>query len=952
MKRILFVFLFLLPRIIPAQTDSIADPLQSMVLSICSKVENENRLQGNMNPDSLASLPLGIVKEIGVTRYIIAVDSAKFRSNSASFSAYMAMEFPGSIQKICFAAQNIAFNPKGVMPGPGTRLTLVSEHRISLGPKVTLILKPDGFNYVEWDCNGFQAVNLKGYFEFDPGMIYPDPDFSSDSLVRASFQIHTSDIHNFIVQTSIAPFCIRGIKDMSFTVLDATADFSENANAPSMVFPNGYSLANYNGNPLLWNGFYMRQFRVKLPRELSKNGARPEILASNLLIDNSGVSGLFQANNLFTCSQGSMNGWGFSITSIGASLTSNHLNGGTMSGFVRLPVSESDSIAYSAAVFQNLQTKETDYSFTISPAGNINAQILSASLTLLPTSQLTIAKINGKFKPIAVLNGTISLNHANAAVRGLQFQQLTIASEAPILRAGIFSLTPLTPDSNKLGCFNFSISMIQVGLSGGQPAIAFGVAVNFMDNNATQSISANAGFTIITKTTTVADQAAGNSNTKIKWEFDRVRVDNIGLAFNSGPFHLNGTIIFKDDDPVYGKGFFGQIQMTIEKVMPAPAQASVWFGKVNGYRYFYVDAAVPVVIPITGASIYRLMGGVYYHMRRPGNIPLENQLYSSAFGTASTYVPDQAIGLGIKAGVTLGTSGSPKPCNGDLALEMNFNSNGGINLLSLSGNVFFMTGINERLNKPLNQIPAVASILMQYDFVNDALHAVMGIQVHVPGATGSGQAMMHYDAQNWYVYIGRPQSRINVNVANVGNFNSYFEAGTQIDPMPTPPTNVTQVVSFNGLDAQRNTNALANAGGFAFGAGFGAGFSGQVGLENWYVYYGINAGLGFDIMVLDYGPNAHCQNLPGPVGFNGWYATGQIYAYLQGAVGVHGQVASQNFDITILSLSAAAILQARLPNPNWVGGAMACDYDVLGGLVSGHVDFAFEAGSQCVILSN
>lgn len=931
--------------------DSLSDPLQSMVLSICGKVEQEGRFTGTMDPDSVSSLPVGIVKEIGVSRYVIAVDSAKFHPHNAVFSAYMALEFPGALQKICFSAQNVAFNPKGVMPGPNTKLMLVSEHRISLGPNVTMVLKPDGYNYVEWDCNGFQAVNLKGYFEFSPGMIYPDPAFSSDSCVRASFQIHTNDLHNFIVQTSIAPFCIHGLDDVSFTVLDATADFSELANAPNMIFPAGYNLSGCGGDPLLWTGFYIRQFRVKLPKELSRNGQRPEILATNLLIDQSGVSGVFLATNLFNCSQGSMSGWGFSVNAIGASFTSNHLNGGTLSGYVKLPVSETDSVAYTATFFENLQTHQSDYSFCISPAANVHAQVLSATMTLNPSSQLVVAKTNGKLKPVVLLSGDVSFVNTNAQVRDLQFQQLTIAAEAPVLRAGTFSLVPLHPDSSRLGGFSFGLSMVQVGTVNGEPAIAFGAGINFMDPGALD-ISVNGGFTILTKTTQVTDVAAGNNATKTDWDFDRVRVDNIAVAFNSGPFHLNGTILFKDNDPVYGKGFYGQLAMTIEKVMPAPATAAVWFGRVNGYRYFYADAAVPVVVPLTGASIYRFMGGIYYHMHRAGNATPENQLYSPAFGAAVNYVPDAGTSLGIKAGVTIGTSGSPKPCNGDVALEMSFSSGGGIQQLQLNGNVFFMTGINERLNKPLNQIPMTASMVMQYDFVNDALHAVLGAQVHLPGVTGSGQALLHFDAQNWYVYIGRPQSRVNVTVANVATLNAYFEAGTQIDAMPSPPPNVLQVVNANNLGGQRNETVLQNAGGFAFGAGFGTGFNGQVGFEHWYVYYGMSAGAGFDIMVLDYGPNAHCSNSSGAIGVNGWYGSGQVYAYLQGAVGVHGRVAAQDFDVTILTLSAAAVLQARLPNPSWVGGAMGCDYDVLGGLVSGHVDFAFEAGNQCNVVND
>ncbi|MGL5890037.1 MAG: hypothetical protein ACRC3B_09130, partial [Bacteroidia bacterium] len=112
-------------------------------------------------------------------------------------------------------------------------------------------------------------------------------------------------------------------------------------------------------------------------------------------------------------------------------------------------------------------------------------------------------------------------------------------------------------------------------------------------------------------------------------------------------------------------------------------------------------------------------------------------------------------------------------------------------------------------------------------------------------------------------------------------------------------------------------------------------------------YYLFAAGAGMDIMVLNYGSNAHCVNSTTPAGFKGWYAQGQIYAYLQGAVGARGN----NFDVVILNLSAAAILQAKLPNPNWVAGSMGVQYDILGGLISGTQNFSFELGSQCAIIN-
>lgn len=943
-------FLFACTRLF-SQVDSIADPLQSYILSLHNKVETEDKLVGNMNPDSAANLPFGIIKEIGVTRYIICVDSAKFLNNSASMSAYMALEFPGSQQKICFSAQNIAINPKGVMPGPNTKLVLVSEHRISLGPKITMVLKPDGFNYVEWDCNGFSAVNLKGYFEFDPGMIYPDPDYPTmDSVVRASFQIHTNDIHNFVVQASMAPFCVRGMEGVSFSVADATADFSELSNAPNMLFPQGYNLSNYNGDPLMWTGFYMRNFTVRLPKELAKNGQRPTIMATNLIIDQSGVSGIFSATNLFTLSQGSMTGWGFSVSTIAVNIVSNHINGASMAGYIRLPVSESDSLAYACVISQSAVTGGLDYVFAISPSSDMKAQVLGGTLTLYNTSSVQVVKQNGKFRPTATLNGKYSLADPNARVKNLQFQNMLLVSDAPILRSAIFSLVPDDHDSSKVAGFHFTINTVQFGLLNNEPAIAFNVGVNFSDGNAL-SIGASAGFNVKTVTTTVANPAEGVGATKPKMQFDGVSINNIALEFESGPFSLEGLIQFRENDPVYGTGFNGNINFTIDKVMNAPAQASVWFGRVNGVRYFYVDAAVPITIPCgTNMAIYRFMGGIYYHMSRSSSAPLENQLYSNAFGTASQYVPDPNTGLGIKAGVTLGSYPTERPCNGDVALEIAFNGNGGMSFISFTGNVFFMTTINQRMNVNPNNIPVVASMIMQYDFQNDALHAALGAQVHFPGVTGGGQASLHFEPGLWYVHIGRPQTRVNLSVMNLANLTAYFETGQMIDPMPPPPSQVTSVVNMNGLNDQRDEVALTNGGGVAFGAAFSCGMGGEFDVGNFEVYYNVAAGAGFDIMVLNYGPNAHCQNSSATVGINGWYSTGQIYAYLQGAVGISGEVANQTFNVTILSLSAAAILQARLPNPTWVGGSVGCDYDILGGVVSGHVDCAFQLGNQCNIV--
>jgi len=45
------------------------------------------------------------------------------------------------------------------------------------------------------------------------------------------------------------------------------------------------------------------------------------------------------------------------------------------------------------------------------------------------------------------------------------------------------------------------------------------------------------------------------------------------------------------------------------------------------------------------------------------------------------------------------------------------------------------------------------------------------------------------------------------------------------------------------------------------------------------LYARFQAGVGFDIMLKDYG-NARCKGSSDEIGINGWYANGQAYAYL------------------------------------------------------------------------
>ena len=56
---------------------------KNYVFSICDQVANPDNQVENIELDTLASLPIGIRKEIAGTTYIIAIDSAEFTPEGA-----------------------------------------------------------------------------------------------------------------------------------------------------------------------------------------------------------------------------------------------------------------------------------------------------------------------------------------------------------------------------------------------------------------------------------------------------------------------------------------------------------------------------------------------------------------------------------------------------------------------------------------------------------------------------------------------------------------------------------------------------------------------------------------------------------------------------------------------------------------------------------------------------
>ncbi len=146
---------------------------------------------------------------------------------------------------------------------------------------------------------------------------------------------------------------------------------------------------------------------------------------------------------------------------------------------------------------------------------------------------------------------------------------------------------------------------------------------------------------------------------------------------------------------------------------------------------------------------------------------------------------------------------------------------------------------------------------------------------------------------------------------------------------------------------------LSSGNGGVAGAAFTIDIDEQFGFDFFKVYYWLHGGAGFDMMLGKYKLPYRCEGYNEPPGFRGWFGQGQIWTYINGGVGVKGEVkiseVKKPFDFTIASINIAAILTGKAPNPIYLEGAIHASYNILE-VVTGNINFNFKEGKNCNII--
>ncbi len=908
---------------------------------------------------------------------------------------------------ITLAVLQVAFTPQG------SDMTLL--HSLNLteaGPDAWLSLagtgfciKPDGFNFSKGTLyaptdrsftlgSGGEAIKftLKGaskapadvsggtYLTFTDGKIekifataelqFPKSLLLKDeagkpgaSELTATFKLEFLDWEDWLAEGKLPDFQINGISGWSFSAPSIFFDHSQKLNPAGVVFPDEYTGLKSNA----FDGLYIPKLQVSLPPSFKTftSDSRLSFSANHFFIDKSGITTSLKGTNIVSLSTGSLGGWSFSISDIGLLMVNSTFRSGSLNGEFLLPVSTTP-LNYTASLLKT--TTDLGYEFSVKPKGNMNMDMLLATLQLHSSSTFQIKQDEAGVAVMTNLNGHISINTGSsktiaALLPELQFTNLALANRNPLTKKEEFYFNADTwsfsSPPKAVGGFPVKLNNIIPYLKpgGGTSMLAglkfdLNIDIGFGDKT---MISGTTTLDISGKVTPVAKAAP-------KASFNELSVNKIKLQGDVGPVSIAGLLEFYKRDAIFGDGLKGKVSADFKI---AKVDGTAQFGKTTsgeGYNYWFVDAraALPKPIPLVGPlGIAGFGGGAFYNMSFSNEVPKSTELAASKMDLEDATPGKTASGLnfipqkgkaGLKATIITALT-EPKSFNGDITLTAVIDmSKGSFSKFGLNGNAYFVT------DYPSNKNPFVKAMVdASYDIPSTTFNLNATVDAKFASVTARVPIGVYADPSKWFVKVGDPfGERVSFTFLDVNspvlkaklNANAYLAAGNVLDgglpPLPAEVTGMSGMPATNPQTAKLISDINNSPGG---GFALGAQVRGDFRASFLMLYAQATAILGFDLMMKHFTEPIECGGKPG--GINDWYAIGQLYAYLNADVGVHVDVWFYEGDLSLCSVEAGAILNGGLPNPTWAQGRFAVNGSVLGGAVKVNTNFQFEMGDKC-----
>jgi hypothetical protein len=784
----------------------------------------------------------------------------------------------------------------------------------------------------------------------------------SGQPVVASLVADAVSWSDWLASVTFDPFYMAGNTDFSFSLrpgVFATYDHSSTRNPAGMP-----SLAE---KPNIatpdWNGFFLPEMLVDLPPVIRSIKSDEPITgsATNFIIDGMGLTGTLNANNLMDIGSGNLDSWYYSLDNINVRFINNHYVSGGLAGRVMLPLSGANAsdgksqLDYTCTLSK--PNGEFKFEFVIQPKADVAIPMWIARLNVLKTSTIKVEVGAGKaLVAVATLNGSIDINAKlgplpQVSFTAMRFEELVVQSKAPYVKVKNF-VAGLTSPQKTVGEFPVTFRNPELVVRSNMAGLRFAMDIVLADMKGMPN--AFFAFDLLGKIRFTGGRPDWG------WENPEVALSEINLEGPVGPVRVKGGVKFYDDDPTYGNGLRGIVRAKMIGALEVDATAL--FGR-KGFSYWFVDARVKLPIPgipiapPLPLSVYGFGGGAFYNLiQKP--LPSAQEIFDKKFSVTDLYEPASG-NVGFKATTILGMSdGELFQAEGTLTFV--FGGDMGIRSVSIDANTAQLASLMHTEDAAIK-----GHGLIGYDFAQHIFNAGFDLQVdvNINGQSimkGTGGFALHVNPSSgqWFIKVGEPARPNSFPMYGVGSFNSYFMAGSAelLPDMPPPPPEVTSEINYA---SQRPFYSKGQMQGLEMAFGANMQFTNTGPYEfNFLIFYAkVGAGIGFDLSLQK--AKTDCDgntgNLPG---IDGWYANGQLWAWVQGGGGVE-------IDLDYLpkgrfkafEVHAAALLRAGLPNPLWFEGWFGGSFNALGGAVTGNFNFKLsypndDKKSKCYPLSN
>ncbi len=953
---------------------------------LMNKLESAQRKVANLSPNNPAmDLPLAFPKD----EFNVGIVGIIFEPTEAYVNALFNTPLPQlpANEYVILSAKGIAIHPNGY-GNAEIKIGLAKDKTVSLAQGKMYITIEDGLSktYAMLDCSGIKEVKITGKLEIDRSLLLPlNNQYAviNDPKVKVSVPFAFAAQNNFddfiIEKLTIShPFTLPGISDFVIKPTEVALDLSSVKN-----------LGNFKNNDKTWNGIYFKSLQLQLPDAFKNGNQAAKIEFADMYIGKQGFTGNFAVEKTPIIA-GTLAGFGYSLTKLGLNIQNNAISGGLLKGELKLPLGDKADVGFEGTIAKG--NNGATISLGIQNLDEIDANFFLAKIKLEKNSEIKFEKDNNdKLTVSTKLNGNIGIDFdkspANSAVSSfelptLDFQNLSIKPKegggVPEINFAAIGLQSKNKVQAKIGNFELNLNDVDFKKNGNSIGLKLDLGLSLFGGEQKNSNGAggSTAFTI---------WAAYNNNGKT-FAYSKTTLDKITVDADLGAAKIKGSIEIFNQDETFGNGFRGSVEATL-RGLGAKVGVTVQFGKTlankGNFKYWYFDAMANfgntgINIPGTAASLYGFGGGAWCNMM-PKNVDppslLPNQFVPVSKGgdaaptqSGAEYVPSKGK-VGFFAAIMFGMTGSKTAFNGDLKFSMTFNEDLSVNHVKLEGNAFIMQNPNNiavRQNPDNAMVHCYAKI--EYDGPTNCISGNFGATINIkkiiegggelsfkfdmPDKDNKGNVINPNEQTKWFIEAGswtvgvdpfdddaRLHAKIGFDAKVVKaeiKFQAYFMVGNDLPKtLPPMPDYIYQLVKDEGMNEKTKPMppAVYDQQNLAFA--FGAGIKLTAGFDFFVVKADLEAAAGFDVLLANV--NGTCNG--SPVGFNGWYAQGQAYAYLKGDIKLFRK-------ITLASFVAGAVLQVKLPNPNWIRGDIVAYIDVFG-IDAGEYHGTFEKGSLC-----